>query len=175
MIKKNLALVSLMFCISISGFTQGRYDNTYFWLTGGLGASSLGSLGGVASIHLQYQRILFGLRATASAESVEMFSGGDELFDLGFLIGYVLSDASTILSMSTGLARVTGSHFYGKPGIFGGGHRESISPVIGIPFEFQAIYPISSKFGLGAYGYLNLNRERTFFGITVCIAVGKLR
>lgn len=174
-LKKSLVLVSLILCISISGFTQGRYDKTYFWLTGGLGVSSLGSLGGVASIHLQYQRILFGLRATANAESIEMFGGGDEMFDFGFLVGYVLSDARMILSTSTGLARVTGSRFHGQPGIFGGGHRESISPIIGVPFEFQAIYPVSSIFGLGAYGYLNLNREQTFFGITLCIAVGKLR
>jgi len=148
-------------------FSQEKRENTFAWLNVGLGYSSLGSWGGIASFNLQYKRILFALRGTANTERL---LEGDELFDVGLLIGYVLRSPTMIVTMSTGVARVTGSFSLGGSGFFGG-PRESISPVLGIPFDVQIIARLGGNFGLGAYIYLDINSRKNFYGIAASIVI----
>jgi len=164
--KKWLVVANLIICLSMTGFSQEKGKNTFAWLNAGLGYSSLGSLGAVGSLNIQYKRILFALRGTANTE--RLFEG-DELLDLGLLIGYVSRSPKMIVSVSTGVARVTGSYYFNEPAGFFGGHREPTSPVLGIPLDVQIIARLGRYIGLGAYIYANINSEKNFFGIAASI------
>jgi len=160
MIKKCLVIANLILCLSITGFSQEKKQNTFAWLNFGVGYSSLDALGGVGSFNLQYKRILFSLRGTVNIQLTE----GYDLYDLGLLVGYVFRSPTWIFTVSTGVARVAGSYswdFFSS--------NEPIAPVLGIPFDVQVFTRLGKYFGLGAYFYLDINSKKSFFGIAASI------
>jgi len=146
-----------------------------YWLSGGLGHSSLGSLAGNASGNIQYGSGLISLHASAHAETVEIFGGGDELYDLGLLVGIASRGTRELASFAVGIARVTGSRYIGRPGLFSSGRRVGTQPTIGLPIEAQLFHKLGRIAGLGACMYADINSEQTFGGITLNIQLGKLR
>ena len=155
--------------------TWAQPNQTTFWLNGGLGISSLGSLGGNANISVHFDKFLLSLRSTVNSEKSGLFVGGDEFFDMGLLFGLAKSEQKQFFSIAIGIARVTGNHYIGEPGLFSDGHRVDITPVIGLPLEAQLFFRPTGFLGLGTYLYGNLNSEHSFSGITFCLQVGKLR
>ena len=152
-------------------------DNLY-WINGGLGRSSLGSLGGSAGISIQLKKMMFSLRATGNSEKGGWFEGGDEFSDVGLLIGIATQRPKNHASFSVGLARVTGSRYIEtetKGFSLFSGKRVDISPTIGFPIESQLFLKLSSWFGMGLNIYFNINEKRTFGGITLNLMLGKLR
>ncbi len=77
--------------------------------------------------------------------------------------------------MGVGIARVTGSRFVGRPGIFASGRRADINPTIGVPIEVRLFARLSRASGFGLYVYTNVNEEHSFGGVTLCLQLGKLR
>jgi len=170
----SLIICALLLNLSIdSAFTQS--NRTTFWLNGGLGVNSLGSLAGSANVSLQLDKYIYALRATANSENAELFGGGDEFFDTGLLFGLATKSRKKFASIAIGIARVTGNRYEGKPGLFGGGKRVNIAPTVGFPVEVQLFLRPASFFGVGTYIYGNLNSEQSFGGITLCLQLGKLR
>lgn len=151
-------------------------SDTNFWLAAGVGLSSLGSLGGVASVNVQRRRLLFSARATANEQCVSLFCGGDELFDTALLVGVATlsPDDPAHASFALGVARVTGSRFIDGPGFFGGG-RAAITPSLGLAADAQVDLRLGGGAGLALDLYLDINREASFAGFTLGLELGKLR
>lgn len=173
-----LSLSSVLILIwSESTFTQELSDSstTTVWLNGGLGFSSLGSLAGSAAFSIKFNRLMLSVRTTANSECVELFCGGDEFYDYGILVGFASATQKSHLSISAGIARVTGSRFEGDPGLFGSGKRTNINPTVGLPVELQYFAKLSRIFGLGIYFFANVNREKSFGGLTIGLQLGKLK
>ncbi|MBU4444988.1 hypothetical protein KJ656_07910 [bacterium] len=156
---------------SVCAQPTSQTSKSRFWLSGGLGLSTLGSIAGSANASIQFKRILFTLRTTANSASLF----GDEFFDVGLLVGLASQGRGGHASVSVGFARVTGSRSDGLD-LFGtGAGREDIDPTFGLPIEVQLFGNIGRILGLGLYAYANVNTEQIFGGITVNLRFGKLR
>ena len=165
----RLTCISLVIITARSDFVfaQGLTDlsesskDTY-WLNAGLGFSTLGSLSGNLGGSFQHDNLLFSLRTTVHSEST--FEGGDEFFDLGFLVGFASRSTTHHASIAIGIARVTGSRYEGKSGLFSSGKRVEIDAVIGIPIETQLFIKFNNA-GIGVNIFVNLNKVQTFGGL----------
>ncbi len=155
-------------------------QHTCIWVNGGVGLSSLGSVGLSANLSVQYGEILFSMRTTRNIESLDAFTRSVVLNDLGLLIGFASKKSELHSSISIGVALVTGYQFEPLnpfPLVFDDGNVEGhdISSKIGIPIEAQFFLRSSSYIGFGVYMYANINAVQSFAGITLSLQLGKLR
>lgn len=163
-----LLIVSLDF---LHAQTPQTVTEPKYWLCAGLGGCTLGDLAGSAAISLRFDRTIFSMRTTAN--SAGLF--GDEYYDVGLLVGYAAQMGRGHCSIAIGIARVTGSYGHGLNLFSTSASREKIAAQAGLPLELQ-LYPyISRVFGLGLYGYADLNAVQSFAGITLSLRVGRLR
>ncbi len=160
---------------SVFARTETKSNENLYWFNGGLGRSSLGSVGGSTGMSIQLKKMMFSMRATANSEGGGILDGGDEFFDVGLLIGIATQRLKNNASFLVGIARVAGSRYIETSDSFFGGKRVDIVPTIGFPIESQLFFKLSGWFGMGLNIYLNLNREETFGGITLNLMLGKLR
>jgi len=163
---------------SVYGQNEVKPKMNLYWIHAGLGRSSLGSLGASAGLGIQLNNLIFSLRGTANAEEFGIFSGGDEFFDLGLLVGIGTRKQKVHASFSVGIARVTGSRFMEttEGGFLGSdGKSVAIDPAIGFPLELQLFHKVYRSSGIGLNFYWNLNHEESFGGLTVNFMFGKLR
>jgi hypothetical protein len=88
---------------------------------------------------------------------------GDERFDAGVLVGTGQRDDGGSASLAVGISRVTGSDYTPGTGsgLFSGGQRESMDPIIGFPIESQLFVNFSRTVGLGLYVFANVNSDRS--------------
>ena len=180
--KVSIHIFSLSICISAAlvlmwpSSTRAQLaerQHTAFWVNGGLGWSSLGSLAESANVSFQYEKFLVSLRTTGSNEGL---FGGTTLHDFGLLIGLTSIRTEWHSSVAIGIAMVSG--YRDNSGLFSFGDVESrhhISPKIGLPIEAQLFLRPTDSMGFGAYLYANINAEQPFGGITFCLQFGKLR
>ncbi|HEY3011183.1 MAG TPA: hypothetical protein VGJ36_00455 [Gemmatimonadales bacterium] len=142
-----------------------RGSNTY-WMGLGVGA---GSEDFAAQLNASYQfgANIVSLRAAATAG----------LFDDGF------NDVALLYGRGT---RSPASRFHAgaalgisvADGCRGGGVFSScrdMPAVLGLPIELQAFWRPSRFFGLGLYGFGNLNHSQSFAGLTLALQLGRLR
>ena len=88
----------------------------------------------------------------------------DNAWDLGVLYGRVLTPPSSPLLISGGIGLSVG----------GVRVRHDDKTTIGVPIEVQLIFkPSSSSFGIGFYGFANINTQQTFYGATLCLSIGR--
>jgi len=171
-----IAYTIIFFLSSESTSVYGQYEvkpktNNLYWIHAGLGRSSLGSLGASAGLGIQLNNLILSLRGTANAENyLEIFSGGDEFFDVGLLVGIGARKQKVHASFSVGIARVTGSRY-----ISGERVDIDIDPTIGFPIEVQLFHKAFRSSAIGLNFYWNINREKSFGGLTVGFMFGKLR
>ena len=169
------SVLNVVFILNFSLYAQSNNSsNANIWITGGLGASTIGSLAANANLNLQIDKFLFSLRTSGYLEKAGIFSGGDEFSDIAFLVGIGSKDPKFYKSISIGLAKIEGSRYHGKPGLFSGGKRIPFQSTIGFAIESHLNIKISNFFGIGLSPYLNINKEQTFFCLTMCISLGKL-
>lgn len=137
-----------------------------YWLGAGLG---LGSEDFGAQLNASYQSgaNLLSLRIASTAGLFE-----DEITDYGLLYGRATRAAGERyqLGAALGVAVVDGCR---GGGVFSG--CQDVSAVIGLPLELQAFWRPGKTVGLGLYGFANLNRSRSFAGLTLSLQVGRLR
>lgn len=137
------------------------------WVDGGLGEDWGGISGGV-SFSYQAGPSLFSIRWVAIAElQLDLWgtSGPAEgVWDVGALYGRIAKTSWGLASISAGLGLVGVSDDQGVT---------TYHP--GIPVESQLFWTPSSTFGIGIYGYANLNSEKSFLGALLCLQIGKLR
>ncbi len=156
---------------SISG--QSNTDTTIqtegnrYWVNTGLGVGTNG-MALIAGTHYQFGPNLLSFRGCVTTEVL-----GDEFWDIGLLYGWASSEYDYHISFSSGIAVMGGSRSEG--GLFSDTPREVISAQFGVPLEGQLFWRPSGNFGLGLYGFANLNTEQSFGGLALSVQLGKLR
>jgi hypothetical protein len=138
-----------------------------YWLGAGLGVGSE-DLGGNLNTSYQFGANLISFRVASSAGLFH-----DESTDYALLYGRATRNARDRhhLGAALGLALVDGCQ---GGGVLSGGCRD-VSAVVGLPLELQAFWRPGKVVGLGVYGFANLNKTRSFAGLTVSLQVGRLR
>jgi hypothetical protein len=138
-----------------------RFDT--FWLGPGLGA---GTNDFAAHFNFSYQTgaNLLSLRAATTAG---IFSDG--FGDVALLYGRATRPDRYHASVAVGVAVADGCKGGGL-----GGCRDRPS-VFGFPIETQLFWRPSRVFGVGLYGFANLNQSQSFAGMTLGLQLGRLR
>lgn len=135
---------------------------------GGLGESSFGVSPGV-SFSYQLGNNLFSVRHVYNVEfQIHVFgesSTPEAVWDVGALYGRIAKASYGFASISGGISIVGEVRPY----------KERTFLTAGIPFETQLFWTPLPSFGIGIYGFANLNREKSFVGALLCIQIGKLR
>lgn len=142
---------------------------TSFWVNGGTGISSTGFQSASLSLSFRRGASVLSLRGTSNSEV--LFSR--EFSDIGVLYGPCIGSGKNLLSFGMGLGVVTGRY----PTIPRGRNvfinlmsaRPKLNMSGGIPMEVQAFWRPVSFLGVGLYGYANVNSEKLFAGVTLCV------
>jgi len=148
--------------------SQDRTGDASSWLNVGLGVSHLG-FSAITSASLQNDVHLFSLRGAMAAE---LF--GDHVWDFGLLYGRSRWSETGMVSVAMGLALVGGER--DSTSLLGPSPpSESLPLSPGIPVEVQAFGHLMRIGGIGAYGFLNVNPEKSFAGLSLSLQLGRLR
>jgi hypothetical protein len=146
-------------------------SKTTGWLYAGLGFGSH-EFAASAAVNVKYIRFLGTLRATFMGTiSGGFFGPGEEVYDVGLLFGYCPLKS---FSIAAGVAMVRGERYYGGD-LLGGGRPSEYIDAVGVPIEVQFTPVKGRAVGLGIVGYVNINSEESFGGVTVGIELGKLK
>jgi hypothetical protein len=164
---------------------SGRLQSV--WVVGGMGvgfAKLGGRAGGFASgASLSYHTggNLFSIRyifAEKTSASSSRFGGPtplESVWDLGVLYGICTKTASNFASLSAGLGLVGGVRrrkFLGN-NLFSDEYEGLTFHTFGIPIEGQLFLTPSSFVGIGFIGFGNINKEKSFGGVLLCVRLGK--
>ncbi len=137
------------------------------WLTVGLGAGWIHetAFAGAASLSYRSGASVLVWRVTGVAE---LF--GDGMWDTGLLYGRATRTRAfeTWAAVGVGLADGTRS-----PSFFGQTYQ--LSSVVGIPLEAHLTWTPASWFGLGLYGFADVNHSQSFAGVALGIDLGLLQ
>ena len=167
--KYSSKTITCLICITIISFTwcfgqNNKSDNKFAWVNLGFGGSSGGFSVGINGSY-QFRYHIISLRTLYNAEW-SLTSTPDESGDIGLLYGLSSKKKKTFVSISTGISRVVGS--------INTHSKEMDYVTLGIPIELQ-LFLTGKQFGIGIYGFANINRESSFVGALFCIQLGKLR
>lgn len=154
----------------------------HYWVNAGLGWGSFGVSGGIG-LSYQIRNSIISLRYVYNEEFD--FFGGDypreSVSDLGVLYGINTKGPYGLASLSGGISFVRvvrrGRFLYTTGGWwFGSSTYEKLTfHTLGIPIEAQLFWTPLSFFGIGIYAAGNLNSQRSFAAVLLCLQLGKLR
>jgi len=104
----------------------------------------------------------------------------ETVWDVGVLYGRIAKASYGFASVSAGISLVggvrRGRYLSSSGGWFGTRYFEEKNFItVGIPVEAQLFWTPLAFFGIGLYGFANLNIEKSFVGALLCIQFGKLR
>ena len=161
---------------AVSGYGQNS-SPPYIRLSFGLGKSSM-SFGGIAFIECDLGHVYFCLRTSGTFHLGD--HGPDEnAGDFGLVGGYSINYQLGYISIGTGLSKVY--HTTQKPVISPDGfgnphdHYNIQKTTIGLPMQMELFFTPISVFGLGISFYSNVNSLKSYYGIALCIQIGRLR
>ena len=142
--------------------------DTYFWISPGIGLGSMGSGKELAlgfSTSYQTGHLIITGRNAGITEIMSNV-GNEDVIDLALMIGYSTKTpgSSGYVSVAGGISYVRGAKSY----------VDRIS-TIGLPIEVQMFFTPFSVAGIGWQIIANINPERSFFGLLLCLQTGKLR
>lgn len=160
-------LLAILWCLPAAA-QRIRPSVLTWWGTVGLGSSNLGSISGYVSASLQTSAYMLSGRATANSEQL---LGGDEYYDAAILFSYATRRERYHLSIGTGFGVLWGSRGHG---LFSGTPRTPIDAIWGLAAEAQAFWRPARWFGVGGYGYLNLNAVQTIGGGGIGVQFGEM-
>ena len=137
--------------------------NSYLWLNGGLGFGTYGLAGGL-SLSFQIGHFILTPRVAGTAE---ILMEGDDVFDFGLTVGYSTKKPRPVgyFSIAGGISYVTG---------MSRSSYESVSTV-GFPIDIQIFVTPLSFAGIGFQGAADINSQRSFWCLLLCLQIGKLR
>jgi hypothetical protein len=139
-----------------------------FWVSAGLGVGSE-DFGGSANVAFQHGSHLFSLRTAATAGLFD-----DGFGDVALLYGYATPTSRRHhAGAAIGIAIVNGCIDPGEGGLFGSCIDQGT--VLGLPIEAQLAWLPAKFLGIGLSGFGNLNRTRSFGGVTVSLQLGRVR
>jgi hypothetical protein len=165
-------------------------SSQFGWVNGGFGASSVkGGLGvnsfGVSpgvSFSYQSEKNLISVRYVYNIEfqPIVGLSPDETVWDAGVLYGRIAKVSYGLASISGGIGVVggvrRGKYLSSSGGWFGTSYYEKLTFLtVGIPVEGQLFWTPLDFWGIGFYGFANLNKEKSFIGALLCIQIGKLR
>jgi hypothetical protein len=140
------------------------------WVTAGLGFGEPVGLAGSISANLRYKYVIGGARVIGIADvagGFDLFECTDEMTEKAFLVG-VATDilGPYVAAISVGISEVTGT-------ICNASSRDRSVSTFGVPIDIQVLP--KRRVGLALRGFININSERSFWGITLNLALGNLR
>ena len=146
--------------------TSMRKDS-YFWISPGIGVGTMGQGTDLAlgfSISYQTGNLIITGRAAKVSEIME--HAIDDVYDYALTIGY-----STKTPGSAGYTSISGGISYVRGYQWGSGDISTV----GLPLEVNmGVTPLFIA-GIGLQIIANINPERSFFGLLLCLQTGKLR
>lgn len=140
---------------------------SFQWFHFGVGASNAG-ISGIIGLSVQHNNLQLSFRRAANT-----LVFGDNLWDLGGLIGVVRNPRHMRYSISAGLGVTGGSHR--KSSNILDNERTPIPMAFGVPVEVQVVFCPKKHFGIGAYGFANFNTSHNFAGVAITWQFGNLR
>lgn len=153
-------------------------DSSLYWINLGFGGSSFEFATGFSFSHqTQREHGLLSIRFIHN-EKLSLFSSPAEtLWDFGILYGIMNKGTYGMVSISGGGSIVGGVRkgelLEGE--WFSSKYTRKNFTSVGIPLESQLMLTPSPFFGIGLYGFANLNPEQSYFGILLNLQIGKLR
>jgi len=189
--------VGYMF-ISGGSFVYGQKTSSdssghFFWVNGGVGHSLVhGGLGSHpdapsfgGSLCYQSGKNLLSFRYLRNEEFHIFLTDSplETVWDVGVLYGRIAKASYGFASISAGISLVGGvrrGRYLSSSGgwfvWFGTNYYEENGFItVGIPVEAQLFWTPLAFFGIGFYGFANLNIEKSFVGALLCIQFGTLR
>jgi hypothetical protein len=156
-------LPALLFCLACLLFTaeanaqvvSTNKARNLFW---GFGGGGFSSEGGSAGFGLSTQ---FGSHIISGrfVRNYDFDGGGTQSWDAGALYGRSYKTQHAMISGSAGVGYVGPSSKVGK---------------VGIPLESQIFWTPTHYFGIGIYGFGNLNTKQSFGGALLGIQLGRV-
>jgi hypothetical protein len=167
----RLLLASLVVLLSRAGAAPAQEQapttpRDSYWVGAGLGAGSEDFAG---SLNASYQ---FGANVVSlrTAATAGLFDQGFNDYALLYGRGTRPAGERYHASVGAGLSLVDGCQ---GGSVFS--DCRSVQTVVGFPIELQFFWRPGSVVGLGLYGFANLNRSRSFAGVTLGLQLGRLR
>lgn len=141
----------------------------YVWLGAGLGVGSE-DFAGSANLSLQLGPHLFSLRVAGTAGLFD-----DGFGDVALLYGRATRDVESRYraGLALGIAAADGCETPGAGALFS--TCEDRRTVVGLPIEAQLVWLPAEFLGIGLYGFADLNRNRSFAGLTLTLQFGDVR
>ena len=141
-----------------------RRDTFWVGVGGGVGSEGVG-----ANVNASYQ---FGANVISLRNSATSGLYSDGFWDFALLYGRAARGTGKRYhaAAALGLAVVDGC----RGGDLFTACRD-VSAAVGLPLEVQVFWRPGSLVGLGLYGFANLNRARSFAGLTLGLQLGRLR
>ena len=158
-------LITLCSCSILLAQESKEEEPTPFgmWVDGGLGFGTPNAVALNVGLITQINRVVVSFRGTTV---VQIFGGF--FSDTRMTFGWVFKADKLFLSCGTGIALTNGAH---KNGLFS--KEIDIPSTIGLPIDMRVSLRLTSFFGLGLYGFANINSEQFFSGVTLNVEIGK--
>lgn len=128
-----------------------------YWVTVGGGLSNLGSTAGGALSH-QFKSNLISVRFLKNFN----LDAGYKTWDIAGIYGKSYKSPQAMISFGTGIAFVNTNDLSEKSG------------TVGLPFESQIFWTPTRFFGVGIYGFGNINSIKSFGGALLGIQIGRV-
>lgn len=160
-------LVVLLLALSAheSGRAQTAPPSTSWWGTAGLGLGGDDASVGFLGASYQDRNVMLSARVTLNRGPL----GGDDINDFGLVYCVPIGTERLNLSAGIGVGGIWGSRGLGSSGPFG----EKLPFTVGLPFELQAFWRPARFFGIGGYGFANVNSLKTILGAGLGVQCGR--
>ncbi len=151
-------------------------NDSYYWLTLGVGAGSNGiAVGGAFSF--QKERGILSIRTVENLFGFISTSSSSRVADVAILYGLNTRKEDTrgvlgLASISAGVSFVT---FTGQKLLSQNRYEDVKNHTIGLAIESQLIWAPTRGWGAGLYGFANINSKRSFVGVLFSAPIGKLK
>jgi hypothetical protein len=129
----------------------------------GLGDADGGLSVGMTFSYLKWGHLISARALTAKEIKINLFGNSGPragIWDIGFLYGRILKRRLGLVSISGGISLV---------GISDG---VKTTHHFGFPLDTQLFFTPSASFGMGIYGYANINSANSFIGMLFCFQIG---
>ena len=156
----KIKLLLFFCCMGAAGNLQAQKVITnkapnLYWAFGGGGISTQGGSLGFGVSHQFRQHIVTG----RFVRNYDFNGGGTRNWDVGALYGRSYKTQSAMISAGAGIAFVGPS---------------STAGTVGLPLESQIFWTPTEYFGIGVYGFGNLNTKDSYGGALLGIQFGRV-
>lgn len=163
-------ILSLLLLGALSMCTRDLYSEPQSqkgnWFNLGFGGGSIHGLNRIAfsaNWTLRKVNTTYSIRYAALSSAFSE-TGHDYAWDLGVLYGRVITPPSSSILISGGIGLSVGGVLVK--------YDDNVT-TIGVPIEVQLFLKPTPSFGIGFYGFVNINTQQTFYGVTLCLTIGR--